>query len=80
MKNNQILIKTSIEKSNPIKAKLSNNGAINNTSYPPLTDKPRINEVILLGNKTSEDLGLQERINLATKHDIDKIIYGIGGD
>ena len=42
--------------------------------------KPRINDTILQGNKTGHDLGLQEEITMATKHDIDKILYGIGGD
>lgn len=47
-----------------------------NLSYLPLTDKPSINFVELIGNKTSDDLGLQEEINDITEQDIDFIIYG----
>lgn len=87
--NNQILIKTSIQTTKRIEAKVGTNKPINAsigktvsgaTSYPPLTDKPQINDVILIGNKTSHELGLQDEISIATEHDIDKILYGIGGD
>ena len=79
MKNNQILIKTSLQKSSPIKAKLSGNGAIGNTAYPPLTDKPRINEVVLIDNKTSEDLGLQSKMHAMTVQEVQSILYNNKG-
>lgn len=87
--NNQILIKTSIQTTKRIEAKIGVNKPINAkigkstsgaTSYPPLAEKPQINDVILIGNKTSHELGLQDEISIATEHDIDKILYGIGGD
>ena len=85
--NNQILIKTSLTTTKRIQASLSANKPINAkidkscvsgaTSYPPLAEKPQINNITLIGNKTSHDLGLQDEIELATEHDIDKILYGI---
>lgn len=44
-------------------------------SYPPLSNKPSINDVILLGNKNSEDLHLQDEMDEITLQDIDKIIF-----
>lgn len=44
--------------------------------YPPLINKPKINGVTLLGNKTGEELGLQDNMDEITAQDIDKIIYG----
>lgn len=39
-------------------------------------NKPSINNIVLIDNKTSEDLGLEPTINDITEQDIDKIIYG----
>ena len=39
-------------------------------------NRPSINNIELLGDKTSEDLGLQGEIDDITPQDIDKIIYG----
>lgn len=45
-------------------------------SYSLLTEKPKINNVTLIGNKVSEDLGLEPTINDITEQDIDNLIYG----
>ena len=45
-------------------------------AYPPLTEKPMINHEVLLGDKTSEELHLQDYMNIITEQDIDNIIYG----
>lgn len=45
-------------------------------NYPGLTNKPQINNVTLLGNKTSEELYLQHQMDEITPQEIDKIIYG----
>lgn len=45
-------------------------------SYNTLTDKPQINSITLIGNKVSEDLGLQSTIADITEQDIDNLIYG----
>lgn len=44
-------------------------------SYNTLSDKPKINNVTLIGNKVSEDLGLEPTINDITEQDIDNLIY-----
>ena len=44
--------------------------------YPPLTNKPKINGVTLVGNKLDSDLYLQHEMDEITFQDIDNIIYG----
>lgn len=44
--------------------------------YIPLINKPRINNVELINNKTSEELGLEPTIIDITYQDIDTIIFG----
>lgn len=44
--------------------------------YEKLFNKPQINLVTLIGNKTGEELGLQNKIQDITEQDIDRIIYG----
>ena len=87
--NNQILIKTSIQTTKRIDAKVGTNKPINAsigksvsgaTSYPPLTDKPQINDVILLGNKSFEDLGISDMSNLEIKEMFDRIFKNEGGN
>lgn len=41
-----------------------------------LYNRPRINYVELIGNKLSEDLGLEPTIHDITEQDIDNLIYG----
>ena len=44
-------------------------------SYPPLAEKPSINGNVLLGNKLSKDLGLQDEMRVLTPHEIERILY-----
>lgn len=44
--------------------------------YETLMNQPKINEVTLLGNKTSADLGLQGSMYEITAQEIDKILFG----
>lgn len=53
-------IKMEINKKSDINFKMDEKGTIG--EYPPLLKKPKINDVTLLGNKTSEDLGLQQKL------------------
>ena len=48
-------IELRIQKKNQIGLGISKSGG---GSYPPLTDKPSINDIVLLGNKTSAELGI----------------------
>ena len=80
--NNQILIKTSIQTTKRIEAKLDVNKPINAkiekslvgaTSYPLLSDKPQINDTTLIGNKSFEDLGVKTMTNLEIKEIFDRV-------
>ena len=44
--------------------------------YNLLDNQPSINEVTLIGNKTSEELGLEPTIQDLSEQDIDIIIFG----
>lgn len=44
--------------------------------YNRLINQPQINSITLIENKTSEELGLQDKIYDITEQDIDNIIYG----
>lgn len=44
--------------------------------YETLSNQPKINAVTLLGDKTSDDLGLQDAMDEITPQEIDKIIFG----
>lgn len=48
---------------------------IGTQSYNSLMDKPSINYITLVGNKLSDDLGLQDKINDISDQDIDNMIY-----
>lgn len=45
-------------------------------SYPPLTQKPSVNDVVLLGNKTFEDLGDHILTNIEIKTLFDRVFKG----
>ena len=47
-----------------------------NMDYNPLRNHPHINNRELIGNKTSEELGLEPTISDITEQDIDRLIYG----
>lgn len=46
------------------------------SDYEALENQPQINSVTLMGNKTGEDLNLQDKMAEITNQDIDKIIFG----
>lgn len=45
-------------------------------NYEALSNKPRINGVVLVGNKTSDEIHVQHEMNEITFQDIDEIIFG----
>lgn len=44
--------------------------------YRYLANKPKINSVELIGDKTAEDLRLQGSMEAIAEHDIDILMYG----
>lgn len=47
---------------------------IGTNNYEELENKPQINDVELLGNKTSTELNLQEKMDSLTNTDIEEIL------
>lgn len=45
-------------------------------NYYDLENLPSINETTLIGDMTSSDLGLQDKVELITEQDIDRLIFG----
>ena len=45
-------------------------------NYEELKKIPKINSVELVGDKTGDDLKLQDHMDRITEHDIDVIMYG----
>lgn len=45
--------------------------------YNALSNKPKINDIELVGDKKSNDLHLQDEMSAISDTDIDKIIYGM---
>lgn len=59
---------------------ITNDGKLSATatsSYNSLTDKPSINNITLIDNKTGSDLHLQDKMDEITNQEIDNIIYGV---
>lgn len=39
-------------------------------------NRPQINDVTLIGNKTSKEIGVQDYMDMITEQDIDEIMFG----
>lgn len=74
---NEIVIVEKIEKEMVSIEEGSSTGGTNN--YNNLTNKPKINNVELKGNKTSKQLGLQEEMDSLTNMEIEKILNSFVG-
>ena len=75
-------IKTDVNKAKPLNATLNKSENINATLngrrgdsvyYPTLIDKPQINDVTLVGNKSIEDLGVYTMTNIEIKEIFDRV-------
>ena len=70
-------ISVSLKERDSLKISISNtSGGFGTNNYEKLKNKPSINSVELLGNKTSDDLKLQSKMESITAHDIDILMYG----
>lgn len=49
-------------------------GGLATTNYNDLSNKPKINDVILENNKTSNELGLQEKMEAMSNLDIENLL------
>ena len=44
--------------------------------YPPLAEKPSINGTTLIGDKTSDEIHVQHKMNRITEQMIDELLFG----
>lgn len=51
-------------------------GSGGTSNYNSLTNKPKINGVTVIGDKTSSDYFLQDLMNDITEQEIDNILFG----
>lgn len=49
---------------------------ITRENYEYLTKKPSINGVTLIGDKSSSELNLEDKLDFITEQEIDEIIFG----
>lgn len=59
-----------------LKASFGASQCIVTGDYEVLANKPQINGVTLIGNKTSREIHVQDPIEDITSQDIDRIIFG----
>lgn len=62
-----------------IQAGMTIPGSVSQRDYEKLENKPQINDVELVGNKNSEELGLQQNMVEITPQDIDEMLFGKEG-
>ena len=56
---------------------VSDGGSSGSSDYEDLYNKPSINDVQLKGNKTSEELNLQDKMEALSEKEIEEILKGI---
>lgn len=77
-------LEITIAASKPINMEIQNEKDINlslgeskgTTNYVALSNKPQINDVTLIGNKTSKELHLEHELDVITPQEIDTMIFG----
>lgn len=67
---------TDIDEAESIDIGISDHVIVGTNDYEKLKNKPSINDVELIGNKTSEELYLQEMMNTLSFQDIDDVLFG----
>lgn len=72
----EIPIKISMKDSGNMHATFGSTQFVHTDDYADLHNKPRINNVELLGDKTSSQLKLQHQMDELTAADIDDILFG----
>lgn len=71
------VLNASISNTQTLNANLGFSGIAGNVNYETqVYNRPSINYIELLGNKNSEELGLEPTISDISDQDIDNIIYG----
>lgn len=65
--------KATFKNSANLKATFGEVQRVSTSNYEELTNKPKINGVELVGNKTSSDIHVQDRMNEITDSQIDEL-------
>ena len=69
-------IEVSVSNKKPIEFGVEKSGGGSGGNYATLTNKPQINGVTLIGNKTSKELKVQDEMDEISEQEIDIILYG----
>lgn len=69
-------INLTIEKTKGLTLGINPRGGGGTNDYNSLIHKPSINGVTLIGDKTSDEIHVQAKMDIITEQDIDEIIYG----
>lgn len=69
-------IKAKLSTTNQLKAELYMPEVINSNDYEKLVNKPKINDVEVVGNKTIEQYGVKTMSNIEIKEMFDRIFGG----
>ena len=72
----EIPIKVSLRQEAPLRVNFGQVQQIHSDNYEDLYNKPQINDITLIGNKTSTQLKLQHEMQELSGSDIDDVIYG----
>ena len=69
-------LKADFKQTENLTAELGEVIKVSTTDYNELFNKPQINGVTLIGNKTSEEIKVQGKMQDIQESEIDQIIYG----
>ena len=72
-------IGASFKESENLKAKFGDVLMVHTDNYDDLYNKPRINAVTVEGEKTGTDYRLQNKMDILSRQEIEKILY-VGGE
>ena len=72
----EIPIKVCLKQETPLRVNFGQVQQIHSDNYEDLYNKPQINDITLIGNKTSTQLKLQHEMQELSDSDIDDVIYG----
>lgn len=67
--------KASFRSGDTFNASFGNVQMVHTDNYEDLYNQPQINDVTLIGNKTGEQLNLQDKMDVLSQTEIEKILY-----
>ena len=70
-----VIFKAKFKTMNKLDADLGQITKVSTSDYEELYNKPILNGETIIGDKTGEDYHLQDKLEFASVHDIEKILY-----